>query len=56
MAGLDESARGDSTGGYTPPAGAPGDRDRRPSPSTAPETARSRNPNEIAVGTEFVVK
>jgi hypothetical protein len=47
-------ARGDSTGGYTAPAGSKSDPDRRPaSPS---DTVRSRNPNEIPVGTEFDVR
>src|SRR5258706_14846575 len=45
-------ARGDSAGGYTPPAGSRSDPDRAPSPSQAPETVRSRNANEIPVGTE----
>src|SRR5262249_53743743 len=46
-------ARGDSTGGYTPPAGSRSEPDRRPSSA---ETIRSRNPNEIPVGTEFDVR
>ena len=46
-------ARGDSIGGYTPPAGSRSEPDRRPS---AAETVRSRNPNEIPVGTEFDVR
>jgi hypothetical protein len=57
-------ARGDSTGGYTPPLPPPPpgprgdtdrdrDRDRLPS---SPETVRSRRPNEIPVGTEFDVR
>jgi hypothetical protein len=48
-------ARGDSAGGYTPPAGSrstPGD----PAPVAAPAPARSQNPNEIPVGTEFDVR
>src|SRR4051812_695718 len=51
-------ARGDSAGGYTPPAGSRGDQDRWPSssPSSSPETVRSRNPNEIPVSTEFDVR
>jgi hypothetical protein len=47
-------ARGDSTGGYTPPAGSRGDPDRGPEPPS--ETVRSRNPNEVSVGTEFDVR
>ncbi len=47
-------ARGDSTGGYTPPAGSRSDPDRWP--PSSPETVRSRNPNEISVGTEFDVR
>jgi len=47
-------ARGDSAGGYTPPAGSRSDPDRVPPAS--PETVRSRNANEIPVGTEFDVR
>jgi hypothetical protein len=47
-------ARGDSTGGYTPPAGSRSDPDRSSAPSS--ETVRSRNLNEIPVGTEFDVR
>ena len=47
-------ARGDSTGGYTPPAGSRSEPDRVP--PSSPETVRSRNPNEISVGTEFDVR
>jgi len=56
-------ARGDSSGGYTPPAGSRtepsrgeasrGDRDTWP---TSPETVRGRRPNEIPVSTEFDVR
>jgi hypothetical protein len=56
-------ARGDSSGGYTPPAGSRtepsrgegsrGDRDTWP---TSPETVRGRHPNEIPVSTEFDVR
>jgi hypothetical protein len=48
-------ARGDSTGGYTPPAGSRGDTERGRPPSGS-ETVRSRRPNEIPVGTEFDVR
>jgi hypothetical protein len=47
-------ARGDSTGGYTPPAGSATDPDRRSPPSS--EAVRSRNSNEIPVSTEFDVR
>jgi hypothetical protein len=60
---LRSRARGESSGGYTPPAGsrsepsrnegARGDRDTWPS---SPETVRSRRPNEIPVSTEFDVR
>ena len=43
-------ARGDSTGGYTPPAGS------RSEPDRSPETIHSRRPNEIPVSTEFDVR
>jgi hypothetical protein len=46
-------ARGDSFGGYTPPAGSISD--ERPV-STAGTPVRSQNPNEIPVGTEFDVR
>ena len=46
-------ARGDSAGGYTPPAGSIND--GRPV-STAGTPVRSQNPNEIPVGTEFDVR
>jgi hypothetical protein len=56
-------ARGDSSGGYTPPAGSRsepsrgegsrGDRDTWPA---SPETVRGRRPNEIPVSTEFDVR
>jgi len=46
-------ARGDSTGGYTPPAASPSEAERTPG---SPETVRSRRPNEIPVGTEFDVR
>ena len=56
-------ARGDSSGGYTPPAGSRnepartegsrGDRDAWPA---SPETVRGRRPNEIPVSTEFDVR
>jgi len=51
-------ARGDSSGGYTPPAGSRtepsrGDRDTWPS---SPTTVRGRRPNEIPVSTEFDVR
>ncbi len=57
-------ARGDSAGGYTPPpgAGTPSaagigdDRDRPRYPAASGTTARSQNPNEIPVGTEFDVR
>ncbi len=51
-------ARGDSIGGYTPPAGSRPEPDRRYDPNRPPssETVRSRNPNEIPVGTEFDVR
>ena len=47
-------ARGDSAGGYTPPAGSRAE----PVPVQAPPPtpARSQNPNEIPVGTEFDVR
>ena len=50
-------ARGDSSGGYTPPAGSraepSGDRETWPS---SPTTVRGRRPNEIPVSTEFDVR
>ena len=45
-------ARGDSAGGYTPPAGS---RSESVPPPTPPP-ARTQNPNEIPVGTEFDVR
>jgi hypothetical protein len=48
---LRSRARGDSAGGYTPPAGSRSDADRGPAP-----VGRSQNPNEIPVGTEFDVR
>jgi hypothetical protein len=57
-------ARGDSTGGYTPPVGSSDERGRRAEPdrrSTSEDrpaagVVRSQNPNEIPVGTEFDVR
>jgi hypothetical protein len=46
-------ARGDSAGGYTPPAGSRSE-PAPPAPATMP--VRSQNPNEIPVGTEFDVR
>jgi hypothetical protein len=46
-------ARGDSAGGYTPPAGS---RPEPAPPSPAPAPTRAQNPNEIPVGTEFDVR
>jgi hypothetical protein len=48
-------ARGDSAGGYTPPAGS---RSEPAWPESAPAatTGRSQNPNEIPTGTEFDVR
>src|SRR5207237_7898730 len=51
-------ARGESSGGYTPPAGSRsepprGDRETWPS---SPDIVRSRRPNEIPVSTEFDVR
>jgi hypothetical protein len=48
-------ARGDSAGGYTPPAGSRST-PFEPVPVSAPPPARSQNPNEIPVGTEFDVR
>jgi hypothetical protein len=50
-------ARGDSAGGYTPPATRPGD-DRSTYPASYPAgtAGRTQNPNEVAVGTEFDVR
>jgi hypothetical protein len=51
-------ARGETSGGYTPPAGSrsePPRGERDPYPST-PDTVRSRRPNEIPVSTEFDVR
>jgi hypothetical protein len=44
-------ARGDSAGGYTPPAGSRSE-PVAPPPATAPTSGRAQNPNEIPVGTE----
>ena len=50
-------ARGDSAGGYTPPAGSRSEPVTSPSnPGPTPTTGRSQNPNEIPVGTEFDVR
>jgi len=46
-------ARGDSSGGYTPPAGSRSDPDRSPG---SPEAVRTHRPNEIGVATEFDVR
>ena len=51
-------ARGESSGGYTPPPGSrsePARGEREPWPPS-PDTVRSRRPNEIAVSTEFDVR
>jgi hypothetical protein len=48
-------ARGDSAGGYTPPAGSRSE--SIPPPPAPPATSgRPQNPNEIPVGTEFDVR
>jgi len=47
-------ARGDSAGGYTPPAGSRSE--AVPPPAPARTTGRAQNPNEIPVGTEFDVR
>jgi hypothetical protein len=49
-------ARGDSAGGYTPPAGSRTGDDRSTSPAPTGTVGRSSNPNEIAVDTEFDVR
>jgi hypothetical protein len=49
-------ARGDSTGGYTPPPVSRGEPDRGRAPASGSETIRSRNANEVPVGTEFDVR
>jgi len=49
-------ARGDSTGGYTPPPASRGEPDRDRAPASRSETNRSRNANEVPVGTEFDVR
>ena len=51
-------ARGESSGGYTPPAGARGEPSRgdRETWPASPETVRGRRPNEIPVSTEFDVR
>jgi hypothetical protein len=46
-------ARGDSAGGYTPPAGS---RSESVPPPPAATSRRAQNPNEIPVGTEFDVR
>ena len=49
-------ARGDSAGGYTPPAGSSSE-PARSEPSRTPSTGgRSQNANDIPVGTEFDVR
>ena len=49
-------ARGDSGGGYTPPAGSASEPARTEPSRPAPTTGRTQNPNEIPVGTEFDVR
>jgi len=53
-------ARGDSAGGYTPPAGSRTESampaPAAPAPLPPPAPARAQNPNEIPVGTEFDVR
>jgi hypothetical protein len=50
-------ARGDSAGGYTPPAGSRTSDDRSTYPTSPTGTVgRTSNPNEIPVGTEFDVR
>jgi hypothetical protein len=49
-------ARGDSAGGYTPPAGSRSESIQPPPPPPAPTSSRAQNPNEIPVGTEFDVR
>ena len=51
-------ARGDSAGGYTPPAGSRSEPvpPPRPASTPAPTSGRAQNPNEIPVGTEFDVR
>jgi hypothetical protein len=46
-------ARGDSAGGYTPPAGS---RSEPAASAPPPAPVRAQNPNEIPVGTEFDVR
>src|SRR5262249_58059717 len=56
--GLRSRARGDSPGGYPPPAGTrsePPRGEQEPGPSTS-GTVHTRRPNEIPVGTEFDVR
>jgi hypothetical protein len=55
---LRSRARGETTGGYTPPAGSRSEppRAERETPPPASETVRSRHPNEIPVSTEFDVR
>jgi hypothetical protein len=51
-------ARGDSAGGYTPPAGSRSESIPPPPPPPPPAatSGRAQNPNEIPVGTEFDVR
>jgi hypothetical protein len=49
-------ARGDSTGGYTPPAGSRSEPAWPPPSQSQAPPARSQNPNEIPAGTEFDVR
>ena len=49
-------ARGDSAGGYTPPAGSRSESIPPPPPPPAATSGRAQNPNEIPVGTEFDVR
>ncbi|HJZ77197.1 MAG TPA: hypothetical protein VKE51_35945 [Vicinamibacterales bacterium] len=52
-------ARGDSSGGYTPPPGTrsePARGEQETFPSTPPGTVHSRRPNEVPVSTEFDVR
>ena len=48
-------ARGDASGGYTPPSSTRSTAEDRQGGATRP-TARSSNPNEVPVGTEFDVR
>ena len=49
-------ARGDSAGGYTPPAGSRSESVQPPPPPPPATSRRAQNPNEIPVGTEFDVR